>query len=150
MNRKVKRPGLLCAAVIVATLFFSGCTMEADNNGENGRVPIPGNPTGGPVTRFADGWASTPAADFTEEYPGREPGQQVSVTLTVTNGFITYVRLEGPDESYYWWVFDMLRDDIMADNTFEFDLDGFTGATYTSRAVRDAGRAALQAIIDGN
>ena len=144
------------AAIITAA--FVGCTMEPDAVEPPGPDPIPGNPTGGPVTKYADGWASTPAWYFMTIYPG-PPGEQVSVTLSLENGFITNLSFSAePRETFgEEWVFARAYAQIMQYNSFEqmrwglppLPIDVFSGGTYTARAIRDAGRAAIQSIIDG-
>ena len=158
--KKNKRP-IFFVAVIATALLISGCTMEPNEAPVFGPDPIPGNPTGGPITRTAHGWASTPSIYFVTAY-GLPAGDQVSATLTVTDGFITYLRFEAdPRETWAVWLFPMMHELIMTHNSIELlelvprpnGVDVITAGTPigpdTFRGGINAARAALQAIKDG-
>ena len=152
--------------VLIVSLVVFGCPIDDPNDSDDPDItdiedlfepPQPflvnGEPlTGGPLTRTADGWASTPAYHYELEY-GDKPGEPVSVTLTVTNGFISELLVDGPDETVGIGVGvgsaePRLRTAIMDRNSF--DVDVIIGATYTSDAIITAGKEALEAIRAGD
>ena len=145
-------------AAVLTALFALGCTMEPEAVEPPGPDPLPGSLTGGPVTKYADGWASTPAWYFMTYYPQGPTGEQVSVTLSLENGFITNLSFTAEARETFGeaWVFARAYTQIMQYNSFEqmrwglppLPVDVFSGGTYTARAIQNAGRAAIQAIID--
>jgi uncharacterized protein with FMN-binding domain len=137
----------------VFTLFLltglTGCPTDDDDAGTEAEKPLPiaGNPTGS-AAKSAPGFAKSD--DYLAAHGETEYGADVTVTVTVTEGYITGVEVDGPDESpdIGGEAIIKLTAQIKAKNSF--DVDKISGASYTSAAVKTAGQAALAQIIADN
>ena len=123
-----KLVGLLSAAALVLTL--AGCSGgsgggQQPSGGETADAGVSGTFSGEAV---GQGGASNP----------------VKVTITLENGEITDVVAEGPGETdgIGSKAIDQLPGDIVAGNTL--DVDGVSGATVTSNAIKEAAAKALE------
>jgi len=74
-------------------------------------------------------------------------GSEITVYITLVDGFITTFRFEGGYTHGYVTIVNNLRqgwaDTILSSNSFDFPVDVGSGATVTFRGVRAAGRNAL-------
>ncbi|MDR0719100.1 MAG: FMN-binding protein, partial [Treponema sp.] len=95
----------------------------------------------------ADGFAKT--AEYLEEHP--EPGEQITVTVTMEAGWITEVVIDGPDEtpSLGAVLIGIVQPKIIELNTFELEnhVDAIAGASETFEGIKEAGLAAIDQII---
>ena len=157
----------LCAALLIA-VFLSGCQEDDPDNGIDRPDPIlaeDGTAVSGTATKMADGWASTPADDFISQY-GFQLAAPVAVKLTLVNGYIEVLDPHRPPGIFpdAPWETNPIGTFAMAEaarkikerNSFDsFDLDDrddidvYNMATYSTKAVIIAGRAALEAILAG-
>jgi uncharacterized protein with FMN-binding domain len=131
---------------LVMVLFVTGCPTDG---GDNLPEPIAGNPTG-TASASAAGFAAK-APEYLAEHGG-EFGRQVTVMVTVTDGYIKNINIDGPDEtaSIGQAAFEPMKKKIMDKNNFDLTkADKVSGATYTCDAIIEAGKAALQKIITG-
>lgn len=130
-------------------LVTIGCSKD-DKKSADERVPIPGNPSG---------WAEESAPGFMLDgtyaiHATVFPPQPVNVAVTLENGYITDVVIDGPSESpgIGSVVIDHAPERIIANNSFDIDLQSglsISSASRTADAIKIAGKAAIQAIIDG-
>ena len=110
--------------------------------------PLEGIPDG-TGTGVADGFASADS-NFLDYNP--EFGAPITVTVTVTAGFITAVTVDGPDESFGWGsvIIAQAPDLIRRMNRFElaerYFVNAVTGSTRTIDGVNNAGNMALEDI----
>ena len=105
----------------------------------------------------AHGFASFPAWEWVVSYRGPEPGERLTVTVTVEDGWIEDVRIVGNDESrgWVWHIFEFGPAMIISMNEFALtnqNIQGYTDvittATYTLDGINEAGNIALQKIKD--
>ena len=139
----------LFGLALAVLLVLSGCPTESKDDPKPD--PIPGL-TSGSETKTADGFASTPAPDWISEH-GSTPGAQVSVEVVAKDGYITEVRINGPDESSGIGsaLIEKAPGIVIKKNSFEIknELDAITQASYTRDAIMNAGKAAVEAIKSG-
>jgi uncharacterized protein with FMN-binding domain len=102
----------------------------------------------GTGTGTGDGFARSQA--YLEEHP--QLGAQITVTVTMVDGWMTNVAITGPNEtaSLGGQLVASLGPKIVQYNNFALDdlnVDGLTGATYTFNGIKEAGEKAIDAII---
>jgi uncharacterized protein with FMN-binding domain len=73
-------------------------------------------------------------------------GGSVSVTLTMDSGIITDVKISGPNESVGYGLSAIEQAPELIKEKNSFEIDTLSGATLTTNAIKDAGKAALEAI----
>jgi fumarate reductase flavoprotein subunit len=115
---------------VIALLFALGACPTDNGNTEPGPEVFPGNPTG--------------------RASGTAPGYHgdVTVEISMENGWITTVTVDGPEESPGIGLVAVQRapDIIKAKNSV--DIDVINGATLTTNAIKAAGQKAINEIID--
>jgi fumarate reductase flavoprotein subunit len=129
MEDHVKKRALFFV-IGIAVLFALGACPTASDNTESRAEAFPGNPTG--------------------RASGTAPGYHgdVTVEITMENGWITTVTVAGPEESPGIGLVAVERapDIIKAKNSV--DIDVIAGATLTTDAIKAAGRQAINKIIN--
>ena len=140
--------------------FLVGCSSDespdesADQRGDP-ILGLDGNPVSGTATRSADGWASLPYWVYVTMY-GSTPGAQVAVRVRVDAGYIEEVHpFKPPNTEHLNWesegqgTYAMAETAKMIIEANSFEVDYVSGSTYSSLAVINAGKDALEAIIAG-
>jgi major membrane immunogen (membrane-anchored lipoprotein) len=149
---------------------LTGCSTGDDNSGDPSSDtkpdPIAGLPSGTvSATASADGFASTPAPSYLAEPENAEkgPGQPISVTVEVTDGYITDVTISGPNETPgVGSIFIGKAPAIIikqnsfslvektGNDNFKVLVNAVSGASYTAYGIQVAGNAAIEKIKTGN
>lgn len=137
-------------------LFFSICALlligltacPADN--EYRPLPIEGNPSG-TATATGDGFARS---DYYLMEGALSYGREITVTVTLDEGYITGVVINGPDESkdYGQVIIQKAPLVIKAKNTFDVtirDIDAVSTATSTLKGITEGGNRAIDKIKAG-
>jgi hypothetical protein len=101
----------------------------------------------GRETGTGDGFARSHA--YLEEHP--ELGAQITVTVTMVNGWMTDVVISGPNETpaLGGQLVTSLGPKIKQYNSFALDdlnVDGIAGATFTFNGIKEAGEKAIDEI----
>ena len=135
---------LLGVIVLFLSVAITGCP---GSNGADTRPRLEGIPNG-TASGLGHGYASSDP-NFLEYNP--EFGAQITVTVTVQNGFISDVIIYGPDETPGWGslIIDQARAIIMRTNRFELSQDDFdviAASTRTIGGINEAGINALENI----
>ena len=96
--------------------------------------------------------APVPFGNASGTATGAGPGHggDVYVTVTMANGFITHISINGPGETpaFAAPVFLTAPGQIIQNNSAQFDA--ISGSTVTSMAVTEAVQIAIDRIIAGN
>jgi uncharacterized protein with FMN-binding domain len=127
--------------------MLAGLTSCPADNGSSGPHPIEGNPSG-TDSATGDGYARTP--DYLA-HGALGYGRQITVTVTLEEGYIENVVIDGPDEStdYGQVIIQKAPAVIKAKNTFDVnikDVDAVSIATSTLKGIKEAGNAAIDKI----
>ena len=145
--------------LIITVLLFALAVVGCTSTPGAATAPIPGAPEGTwRATAYGDGFARwddilNPWFWYLENM---EPGRQISVTLTVENGFIIGVEIYGPDESHYWgggignisYIINTgAPRQIKQRNAIEVDV--VTASTRTTNGIIQGAQAALDIILAG-
>jgi hypothetical protein len=150
---------VIFSLILLAAL--TGCPTSSDDSGDAKPDPIAGLP-GGTVTATAtgDGFASTPAPAYLAE--NTEIGEPITVTVEVTDGYITNVTISGPDETAnVGRPFIAKAPDIIkkqnsfrlvekTGDSFRVLVNAVSGASYTAYGIQVAGNAAIETLKTGN
>jgi hypothetical protein len=128
---------------------LSGCPTD-DEPGSTGPLPIEGNPSG-IATGRGDGFARS---DYYLREGALGYGREITVTVTLDEGYITDVVINGPDESndYGQVIIQKAPTVIKAKNTFDVnirDVDAVSIATSTLKGIKEAGKGAIDKIKAG-
>jgi len=152
----------LIFTMLLFAMAFTGCSSQSPAPEALTIVPaapIPGAPEGTwRATAYGDGFARwdnilNPWFWYLENV---EPGRQISVTLTVEDGFIISVEIYGPDESSYWGggagnityiINTSAPRQIVQRNAVEVDIVAMS--TRTASGIIQGGQAALAIILAG-
>jgi fumarate reductase flavoprotein subunit len=158
--------GILSLILLAALTGCSTGNDDPDDPGDTKPDPIAGIPSGTvSATASADGFASTPAPSYLAEPENAEkgPGQPITVTVAVTDGYITDVQINGPNETP--GVGSKFIDDAPAiiikrnsfslvektgNDKFKVLVNAVSGASYTAYGIQVAGNAAIEKIKTGN
>jgi uncharacterized protein with FMN-binding domain len=79
-------------------------------------------------------------------------GEDITVTVTMQDGWMTAVDIEGPDETptLGGQLIETLEPIIKQNNTFDVDnidgVEGISGATFTFNGIKEAGEKAVDEI----
>jgi fumarate reductase flavoprotein subunit len=126
MNRKT-----LLISGILAALLLAGLIGCASTGGGGSAAPI-GNATGS---------ASGTAAGF---------GGDITVTVTMADGFITEVKIDGPSETPTVGGIAITRAPGIIKKNNSAQFDAVSGASVTSTGISAAAQAAIDKIKAGN
>ena len=144
---KASRLVLFGFFLVFMAMVLSGCLSPRQR--AQAVEPLAGIPNGS-GTGIADGFASADP-NFLDYNP--EFGAPITVTVTVLDGFITEVTVDGPDESFGWGsiIINQAPDLIRSMNRFELAHEHFVnaiaGSTMTIDGVNNAGNRALADIV---
>ena len=150
---------LLLAAIILLMASCPSADPLVDNGQDNGNEPQPIGDYSGTASASAHGFASQDPAYLVYPLNNPAPGRQITVTITMENGFIKEVDIDAPDESKtapYNFTSRLLENApavIIARNTFDLerrDIDGASGATRTFTGIMEAGNSAIDKIMAGD
>jgi fumarate reductase flavoprotein subunit len=114
--------------ILGTVLLILGACPTGDSSG-GGPDPFPGNPSG---TDTGFHWG----------YEGN-----VYVTITMVNGYITEVDIEGEHESQNFGQNAIERAPAIIIAKNSVDIDTLSGATATSNAIKQAGQKAIDKIL---
>ena len=117
----------LYAAVLIGLLVLAGCASKS-----------PGNE--GPV--YAGGASGT----GTGTAEGFTPGGMVTVTVTLDKGKLVNVVVDGPHESAGVGSRAVINLPVKMMEKKSIDIDGLSGVTYSSNAILQAAKAAVEQI----
>jgi hypothetical protein len=154
---------------LILLAALTGCPSgndDSDNSsGDTKPDPIAGIPNGTfTASASADGFASTPAPAYLAEPENVEkgPGQPITVTVEVTDGYISNVQISGPDETpgvgskfigeapaiiKKQNSFNLVE---KTGNTFTVLVNAVSGASWTAYGIQVAGNEAIEEIKTGN
>ena len=150
----------LLSVLLLLSVFLMGCPVPDEDDPINKKPPIeepdPYTPVAigtysGTGTGTAGGFAKSQA--YFEEHGSL--GSDITVTVTMENGWMTSVQIEGPDETSNvgGYLVGRLGNIIKKLNTFDVDdvgssddIDGISGATLTFEGIKEAGGKAIDQI----
>jgi uncharacterized protein with FMN-binding domain len=137
----------ICVLLILPGL--TGCPTDGEP-GQTGPSPIEGKPSG-TATAAGDGFARS---QYYLMEGALDYGREITVTVTLDEGYITDVVISGPDESgaYGQVIIQKAPAVIKAKNTFDVnirDVDAVSIATSTLKGIKDAGNGAIDKIKAG-
>lgn len=149
----MKKRGLTAILFVLLLLpvFLIGCSNPENVSGPPEPQPEPytpvaiGNYTGTGVG-VAEGFAKSQA--YYLEHGSQ--GADITITVTMKDGWMTDVNIDGPDEtpSAGGALITILEPKIKEYNTFDLAnlIDGISGATITFNGVKAAGEKAIEQI----
>lgn len=127
----------VCLALCLALLLglFAGCTPAAPVQPQAAEPPSQPQPVQQPAGIYTPGTYTATASGF---------GGEISVSITVDENNITACDIEGPGETPGVGAnaVALLGSEIVAANSAE--IDGISGATLSSNAIKKAALAAIQ------
>lgn len=141
----------LALSVLLISCPMADIDEPYENNGPNGPQPFEPVPIGeysGTGTGIGDGFASS---DPVFEYEYGYWGPPITATVTMVDGWITAVTLDGPRETVGFGA-ELLTDlvpIIIAENTFRLadrHINIISGATFTYQGISEAVENAIEEI----
>jgi hypothetical protein len=128
---------------------LTGCPTDGESESTR-PLPIEGNPSG-TATATGNGFARS---DYYLMEGALGYGREITVTVTMDEGYIIDVVINGPDESgdYGQVIIQKAPTVIKTKNTFDVnirDVDAVSIATSTLKGIKEAGNGAIDKIKAG-